>query len=76
MKKITLIIVGILCFAFNVLTQIRFEPGYFVNNSCERINCLIKNVEWKNNPINFAYRFTENDSIKNWKNRISFRIWD
>lgn len=47
-------LVGIECFS-----QIIFENGYFINDSNHRIECLIKNSEWKNNPSEFEYKLSE-----------------
>jgi len=40
--------------------QINFENGYFIDNNNQRIECLIKNQDWKNNPEEFEYKFTAN----------------
>ncbi|MGI9551624.1 MAG: hypothetical protein ACR2MT_10520 [Aurantibacter sp.] len=39
--------------------QINFEKGYFINNIGERTDCLIRNVDWKNNPTSFEYKLSE-----------------
>lgn len=39
--------------------QNKFEKGYIINNSGQRIECLIKNDDWKNNPTNFKYKTSE-----------------
>ena len=39
--------------------QITFEKGYFVNESDQKIDCLIKNVDWRNNPSVFQYKLSE-----------------
>ncbi len=36
------------CFA-----QIDFEPAYYINNTGEKKECLIKNVDWRDNPSSF-----------------------
>lgn len=46
--------------AFSSFAQIRFEPGYFIDNSGTRQEVLIRNVEWKNNPTAFDYKVAEN----------------
>lgn len=44
--------------------QIKFEPGYTINNSGQKITCYIKDVDWKNNPDKFEYRITpESENI-------------
>ena len=39
--------------------QINFEKGYFIDNANKRTDCLIKNVDWVNNPTRFDYRINE-----------------
>lgn len=51
-------------FCFSVFSQINFEPGYFIDTTGEKISCLIKNEDWKNNPISFEYNLGENQDIK------------
>lgn len=41
-------------------SQILFEEGYFIENSGNRVDCLIRNVDWKNNPDKFRYKMGEN----------------
>lgn len=51
-----------LALIFNLIcySQISFEKGYYINNSDQKIDCLIKNVDWKNNPTEFTYRVSQN----------------
>ncbi|MFI5152710.1 MAG: hypothetical protein ACHQET_05205 [Chitinophagales bacterium] len=44
--------------------QIKFEPGYFIANDGKKISCLIKNLDWLNNPTNFLYKESDNSEIK------------
>lgn len=45
-------------------SQTNFEKGYFINESNEKISCLIKNLDWKNNPIQFEYKISENAEME------------
>jgi len=63
MKKHLLIIL-ISIFSFNCYAQIDFEKGYFINNNDEKVSCLIKNIDWKNNPTEFKYKLSENSEVK------------
>ncbi len=54
-----LIVAGLSCYS-----QIVFEEGYFIDETGHRINCLIRNVDWKNNPDGFEYKLYENTEIK------------
>lgn len=44
--------------------QIDFEEGYFIKNSGNRVDCLIKNLDWRNNPTGFRYKVTEESEIQ------------
>ena len=44
--------------------QISFEKGYFINNDNQRVECLIKNMDWKNNPSEFDYKLTADGSAE------------
>lgn len=39
--------------------QIIFEKGYFINDENQKIECLIKNIGWKNNPSEFLFKLNE-----------------
>ncbi|KIA90526.1 outer membrane beta-barrel protein [Kaistella jeonii] len=61
--KQTLLIFAILS-SYLTFAQINFEKAYFINNADNRIECFIKNIDWKNNPTTFEYRTAENADIK------------
>jgi hypothetical protein len=42
-------------FNFCGYAQTVFENGYFISENDERIDCLIENIDWKNNPTAFKY---------------------
>jgi len=63
MKK-RLLILLITIINLNCYAQISFEKGYFINNANEKIECLIKNNDWRNNPIEFEYKLSENETPK------------
>lgn len=42
--------------------QISFEKGYFISNAGNRMQCLIKNIDWKDNPTEFEYKINLDDS--------------
>lgn len=60
MKKLTSVL--FLLFPFICFSQINFENGYFITNENTKVNCKIKNVDWKNNPRDFEYKL-ENEEI-------------
>ncbi|NML56215.1 porin family protein [Chryseobacterium cheonjiense] len=49
--------------------QIKFEKGYFINNSGKKTEVLIKNIGWKNNPTEFTYKDLGSEDVK--KEKIS-----
>jgi hypothetical protein len=44
--------------------QIKFEKGYIIDNNNRKVECLIKNSDWKNNPKEFDYKLSDTDSPK------------
>jgi hypothetical protein len=71
-------IVLLLILSYNCYSQILFEKGYFIDNSNQKIECLIKNVDWVNNPTSFEYKLDENsESISsNLKTAAGFGIYN
>lgn len=45
-------------------SQITFESGYFIDNNNNKVDCLIKNVDWKNNPESIQYKLSEKSDVK------------
>ncbi|GHC49184.1 tRNA modification GTPase [Ulvibacter litoralis] len=45
-------------------SQTSFEKGYYITNSNEKVDCFIKNEDWKNNPTSFEYSLLENSETK------------
>lgn len=43
--------------------QITFEEGYYIDNEGRKVNCYIKNVEWKNNPVSFEYKINHEKDV-------------
>lgn len=63
MKKQLLLLSAIL-FTITSFAQIVFEKGYFIDNSDQKFECLIKNVDWKSNPTSFEYKLSEDSENK------------
>ncbi len=62
MKSIFLIVflfVGIFCYS-----QIKFESGYYIDNSGKKINCLINNYDWQYNPTSIEIKNTLEDEVQ------------
>lgn len=43
----------------NAYAQITFEKGYYIDNDNQKVDCLIKNIDWKSNPTKFDYKSNE-----------------
>lgn len=63
MKKKLLFILTIIL-TTHCFSQISFESGYYIDNSNQKIKCLIKNIDWKNNPTQFKYKLTKTSDAK------------
>lgn len=44
--------------------QVTFQKGYFIDNLGIKTECLIKNVDWKNNPTKFNYKINESSEVE------------
>lgn len=63
MKKFTLIFFTLTFITFASKAQIRFEPGYYIDNNGERKTCLIKDIGWTNNPEKFTYLLADDGTV-------------
>lgn len=52
-----------LALTFCTSAQIKFEKGYFLDIDNKKVECLIKNVDWSDNPSEFQYKETEEGKI-------------
>ncbi|SFR48043.1 hypothetical protein SAMN04490243_2015 [Robiginitalea myxolifaciens] len=59
MKRIILVLI-ICLLTSNIYGQISYEKGFYIDNSGQRKDCYIRNVDWKDNPTEFEYRLKEN----------------
>lgn len=48
----------------SVFSQTNFEAGYIIKTNGQRVDCLIKNEDWKGPPSKFNYKLSENGDIK------------
>lgn len=49
----------VVLFSSLTFSQIKFEKGYFIVNDNNKVYCLIKNLDWLDNPESFVYKLTE-----------------
>jgi len=43
----------------SIKAQIKYEKGYFISNNDSKTECLIYNMDWSINPVEFIYKSTE-----------------
>ncbi len=65
MKKNIIVLVIAFISTLSGFSQIKFEKGYFIDNSDKKTEVLIKNVDWKSNPTAFEYKISETTPVKN-----------
>lgn len=60
-KSVTLFLffVNVICYS-----QILFEKGYFIDNSNQKNECLIKNMDWSKSPKEFEFTEVSNENIQ------------
>ncbi|SHN05564.1 outer membrane beta-barrel protein [Polaribacter sp. KT 15] len=61
--KVLIILLSII--SFSAYSQITFEKGYYINNDNQKINGLIKNLDWRNNPTEIVFKTSENSEVQN-----------
>ena len=71
----------LLIFTFSTIVlnaQISFEKGYYITNAKEKVECLIKNYDWKNNPVEIEYKLTNSTLVQKIAitNMEEFSIYD
>ncbi len=62
MKKQSLLIL-LTILSFTGYAQIKFESGYFIDNTGAKTLCLIKNKGWKDNPNQIEYKLADTTKI-------------
>ncbi|HUH50613.1 MAG TPA: hypothetical protein VLZ11_00735 [Flavobacterium sp.] len=76
MKKQLLLFLTIIL-SLSSYAQADFEKGYYIDNSNNKIECLIRNIDWQSNPTQFYYRISTNDRIETVlvENAVEFGIY-
>ena len=63
--KDKLLVFLITFFTSCTFSQIKFEKGYFIDNNDIKTECLIKNIDWYNNPLEFDFKLNESSAAEN-----------
>lgn len=76
MKKILILLV--ILAGTHSYSQNDFKKGYLINNDGIKVDCLIRDQGWMNNPVSFTYMLNENSQkISGMMNNVSeFGIYD
>jgi hypothetical protein len=61
--KRKILLIAVIFTAVSSNAQIKFEKGHFISNDGSKTTCLIKNEDWKKNPLQFEYKLSENSEI-------------
>lgn len=61
MKQILITAAITLFISLSCYSQTTYQSGYFINNNDEKIECLIKNENWTNNPTTITVKYSENE---------------
>ena len=43
-------------------SQVYYEKGYYIDEINQKVDCLIRNVDWKNSPTDFEYKLSDADN--------------
>lgn len=62
MKKLLLFFFAMVLI-FKSFAQIKFEKGYYIDSTDQKIDCLIKDMEWQSNPTYFKYKLSKDDEV-------------
>lgn len=74
--KINSIILLLIFLSINAYSQIAFEKGTIVFNDGHKQTCLIKNMDWRDNPTQIEYKLSDTDKVKvaNLKDMLEFSV--
>lgn len=51
-------------YASSIEAQIKFKDGFYIDNSGNRVEGLIRDVDWKSNPKTFEFKISEDSKIE------------
>lgn len=74
--KLLPLLFTLLC--LSIQSQDRFKSGYIIDKNNKKTTCLIKDLDWKNNPSEFEYKLSENGTVLtgNLENINEFEIFN
>ena len=62
--------------SISIFSQHAFKPGYFISENGQKHEVLIKDEDWRSNPVSFIYKVNENspEQIAKLENTKEFSI--
>lgn len=48
----------------SLVAQIEFKKSFFIDNSGNKTDCLIKDQDWKSNPVTFDYKLSQTETLQ------------
>lgn len=45
------------------ISQVKFQPGYIIMITGEKVNCFVKNKDWKHTPESIEYKMPESSAV-------------
>lgn len=57
--KTLILMPALLSFSTVLISQVHFDKGYFITKDGQKKECLIKNLDSRNNPHSFAWKLTD-----------------
>ena len=62
--KLKLFLGILLLSASSAFSQTNYESGYIILSNGQKVDCLIKNEDWKGSPSTFNYKLSEDGEVK------------
>lgn len=63
MRKSTIVLLFSVLSIFIAQAQVKFDKGYYITKDGKKIECLIKNKGWYENPTEFSYKRTNSKHV-------------
>ncbi|MCC9042461.1 PorT family protein [Myroides sp. M-43] len=54
----------VFCICSLSFSQNKFDVGYYIDNNGNKVGGLIRDMDWKNNPVRFAFKNSEEGEVR------------
>lgn len=64
--------------SLNSFSQVNFEKGFFIDETNNKVECLIKNYDWVSTPSEIEYKISDVAAVetRNFNNMNSFQVYN